>query len=232
VSGTINDISLLVSSDTNCLNLLHPIQILVSTAASASPSTLNTSPKLQNLSTNSRFYIDTNIYTCAYCTSYWNHAIFTNKLFSSLCTYYPLYHYFLCAHFWQLVQCIELLPVLLSDYLLPFPTTHTTVLLLFWNLSGTTRVSRYQKGKTSKVKTNLDLLEQEIVSGSGICWAICRSPSHPRQPRQHSVFYRPDALPAAQPRASMHCHSPLIITLVLFMFTLMPLFFTLSFHKI
>ena len=46
--------------------------------------------------------------------------------------------------------------------------THTTVLLLFWNLSGTTQVSRYQKGKTRKVKTNLDLLEQEIVSGSGI----------------------------------------------------------------
>ena len=37
-------------------------------------------------------------------------------------------------------------------------------------MSGTTRVSRYQKGKT-----NLDLLEQEIVSGSGICWAICKS---------------------------------------------------------
>jgi len=30
--------------------------------------------------------------------------------------------------------------------------THTTVLLLFWNMSGTTRVSRYQKGKTKKVK--------------------------------------------------------------------------------
>ena len=28
-------------------------------------------------------------------------------------------------------------------------------------------MSRYQKGKTRKVKTNLDLLEQEIVSGSG-----------------------------------------------------------------
>jgi len=28
-------------------------------------------------------------------------------------------------------------------------------------------VSRYQKGKTRKGKTNLDLLEQEIVSGSG-----------------------------------------------------------------
>jgi len=47
--------------------------------------------------------------------------------------------------------------------------THTIVLLLFWNLSGTTRVSRYQKGKNQKGKTNLDLLEQEIVSGSGIC---------------------------------------------------------------
>jgi len=62
--------------------------------------------------------------------------------------------------------------------------TQTTVLLLFWNLSGTTRVSRYQKGKTGKVKTNLDLLEQEIVSVSGICWAICKSESHPRQPCQ------------------------------------------------
>jgi len=52
-------------------------------------------------------------------------------------------------------------------------------------MSGTTRVSRYQKGKTRKVKTNLDLLQQEIVSGSGICWAICKPAPHPRQPRQH-----------------------------------------------
>jgi len=58
--------------------------------------------------------------------------------------------------------------------------THTTVLLLLWNMSGTTRVSRYQKGKT-----NLDLLEQEIVSVSGICWATCKSAPHPRKPRQH-----------------------------------------------
>ena len=49
--------------------------------------------------------------------------------------------------------------------------THTIVLLLFWNLSGTTRISRYQRGKTRKDKTNLDLLEQEIVSGSGICYS-------------------------------------------------------------
>jgi len=39
-----------------------------------------------------------------------------------------------------------------------------------WTLYGTTRVSRYQIGKI-----NLDLLEQEIVSGSGISWAICKS---------------------------------------------------------
>jgi len=41
-------------------------------------------------------------------------------------------------------------------------------------MSGSTRVSRYQKGKTKKVKTNLDLLEQEIVSDSSICWAMQR----------------------------------------------------------
>jgi len=31
----------------------------------------------------------------------------------------------------------------------------------------------------------LDLLEQETVSGSGICWAIYKSALHPRQPCQH-----------------------------------------------
>ena len=84
--------------------------------------------------------------------------------------------------------------------------THTTVLLLFWNLPGTTQVSRYQKGKTRKVKTNLDLLEQEIVSGSGISWAICKSAPHPGQPLHPTTqfFYRPDALSAAQLTASKH----------------------------
>jgi len=41
-------------------------------------------------------------------------------------------------------------------------------------------------------KTNLDLLEQEIVSGSGISCAICRSEPCPRQitmpAPDHSVF--------------------------------------------
>jgi len=63
---------------------------------------------------------------------------------------------------------------------------------------GTTRECRYQKGKT-----NLDLLKQETVSGSGISLAICDFALHPRQittpAPNHSVFYRPYALPAAKP---------------------------------
>jgi len=69
--------------------------------------------------------------------------------------------------------------------------------------SGTTRVSRYQKGKI-----DLDLLKQETVNGSGISWAICKSAPSSRQitmpAPHHSVFYRPDALPAAQLTASKH----------------------------
>jgi len=46
------------------------------------------------------------------------------------------------------------------------------------------------------------------VSGSGISWAISKSAPRSRQitmpAPHHSVFYRPDALPAAQPTASKH----------------------------
>ena len=46
------------------------------------------------------------------------------------------------------------------------------------------------------------------MSGSGISWAICKSAPCSRQitmPAPHnSVFYRPDALPTAQPTASKH----------------------------
>jgi len=77
--------------------------------------------------------------------------------------------------------------------------------MALWILSGTTRVSWYQKGKT---KTNLDFLEQEAVSSSGISSAICKSAPRPSQVTMpaphHSAFYRPDALPAAQPKASKH----------------------------
>jgi len=56
--------------------------------------------------------------------------------------------------------------------------TTTTTLQLFYspvNCDGTTQVSQYQKGKT-----NLDLLEQQTVSGSGISWAICKSAPCPK----------------------------------------------------
>ena len=66
---------------------------------------------------------------------------------------------------------------------------------------------------TRKVKLIWILLKQETVSGSGISWAICKSARCSRQitmpAPHHSVFYRPDALPAAQPTASKHWrHDP------------------------
>jgi len=73
-------------------------------------------------------------------------------------------------------------------------------------MTGTTQVSRYQKGKTRKVETNLDLLEQEMVSGNGICWAmmqVCTSSQvHANIPPLS--FLQADALPTAQPTASKH----------------------------
>ena len=68
-------------------------------------------------------------------------------------------------------------------------------------LSGTTRVSRYQK-----VEPIWILLKQETVSGSGISWAICKSTPRSRQitmpAPHHTVFYGLDALPTAQSAAS------------------------------
>ena len=61
---------------------------------------------------------------------------------------------------------------------------------------------------TRKVKPIWILLKQETVSGSGIRWAICKSAPRSRQittpAPHHSVFYRPDALPATQPTVSKH----------------------------
>jgi len=59
---------------------------------------------------------------------------------------------------------------------------------------------------TRKVKPIWILLKQETVSGSGTSWVMCKSAPRSRQittpAPHHSVFYRPDALPAAQPTAS------------------------------
>ena len=65
---------------------------------------------------------------------------------------------------------------------------------------------------TRKVKPIWISLKQEAVSGSGISWAICKSAPRSRHittpAPHHSVFYRPDALPAAQPIASKHWRQP------------------------
>ena len=81
--------------------------------------------------------------------------------------------------------------------------THTHTHPLNGPLSGTTRVSQYEKGKT-----NLDFTE---ARDSEWQWhqlghmQVCTSlQTHTTPAPHHSVFYRPDALPAAQPTASKH----------------------------
>ena len=78
--------------------------------------------------------------------------------------------------------------------------THTRLTALCLGLPGW--------AGTRKAKLIWILLKQETVSGSGISWAICKSAPCSRQittPAPHrSVFYRPDALPVAQPTVSKH----------------------------
>ena len=97
-------------------------------------------------------------------------------------------------------RCREVLTFLLLR--LPMLThTHTYLTALFPGLP--------RWAGTRKVKPIWILMKQEIGSGSGISWAICKSAPGSRQITMpvphHSVFYRPDALPAAQPTASKHC---------------------------
>ena len=69
---------------------------------------------------------------------------------------------------------------------------------------------------TKKVKAIWILLKQETVSGSGISWAVCKSAHRSRQITMpalyHSVFYRQDALPVAQPTESKHWRHNIHIT--------------------
>ena len=66
------------------------------------------------------------------------------------------------------------------------------------------------------------------MSGSGISWAICKSAPRSRQITtpvpHHSVFYRLDALPAAQPTPSRHWRQPerRLWLLCIFHFSLVP----------
>ena len=76
--------------------------------------------------------------------------------------------------------------------------THTRLTALCLGLPGW--------AGTRKVKPIWILLQQETMSGSGISWPIDISAPRSRQRTMpaphHSVFYRPDALPAAQPTVS------------------------------
>ena len=78
--------------------------------------------------------------------------------------------------------------------------THTHLTALFPGLP--------RRAGTRKAKPIWILVKQETVSGSGISWATCKSAPRSRQitmpAPHHSIFYSPDALPAAQPTASKH----------------------------
>ena len=81
---------------------------------------------------------------------------------------------------------------------------HTYIHMFNDLFSRTTWVSRHQKGKSFWI-----LLKQEMMGGSGISWTTCKSfAPHSRQiitpVPHHSIFYRPDALPDAQPTVSKH----------------------------
>ena len=92
-----------------------------------------------------------------------------------------------------------------SQLIIHFNHTHTHIHTHPFNgpFSRTTQVSRHQK-----VKPTWILLKQETESGSGISLAICKSAPRSRQITMpvphHSVFYMPDALPAAQLTMSKH----------------------------
>ena len=105
--------------------------------------------------------------------------------------------------FYSIQMMVKLLwtyPVMLSIFIFSHTHTHTRLMALCPGLPGW--------AGTRKVNPIWILLKQETVSGSGITWAICKSAPRSRQitmpAPHHSVFYRPDALPAAQPTASKH----------------------------
>ena len=86
------------------------------------------------------------------------------------------------------------------------PTVHTHTHTHTFNgpLSGTTRVSRYQKGKTNLDSTEARDSEWQWhqLGHMQVCTSV-QTDNHASTPPL-SFFYRPDALPAAQPTASKH----------------------------
>ena len=81
--------------------------------------------------------------------------------------------------------------------------THTHTHTFNGPLSGTTQVSRYQKGKTNLDFTLIRDSEWQCnqLGHMQVC-TLLQTDNHAIT--HHSVFYRSDALPAAQPTASKH----------------------------
>jgi len=90
---------------------------------------------------------------------------------------------------------------ILAKYYRLYNNNNTRLAALFWDYPG----------KPVPKKPIWILLKQETVSGNGISWAICPyqvctsllTDNHASTPPL-KVFYRPDALPTAQPTASKH----------------------------
>jgi len=82
--------------------------------------------------------------------------------------------------------------------------THTHTHPFNGPFSGTTQVSRYQKGKTNLDHTEARHSEWQWhqLGHMQVCTSL-RTDNHASTPPL-SFFYRPDALPAAQPTASKH----------------------------
>jgi len=99
---TINDMSLLVSNGTNCLNLFHPVHILASAAASALPFILKMSPETYPLTPNVHWHQYLHL-----CILWWlldSCNLYKQNVFITLYMppFIPLH--VLCTHFWQLVH--------------------------------------------------------------------------------------------------------------------------------
>ena len=83
--------------------------------------------------------------------------------------------------------------------------THTHTHPFNGTFSGTTQVSRYQKGKTNRDFTEAGDSEwqwNQLGHNASLHLAPLQTDNHASTPP--FIFYRPDALPATQPTASKH----------------------------
>ena len=109
--------------------------------------------------------------------------------------------------------------------------------LSFYSLKQCITLHKNSGGAGAKTGGGLEPLSPIASAATGgISWAICKSASCSRQittpAPHHSVFYRPDALPAAQPTVSKHWRHWLLLSCPItqwkwLLLTLIPLAFLL-----